>query len=172
MNSTKAESRAVASAAERTSARLKPLRIAVDQAPGEGEQERAEGAHGAALGRRRQPDEDRAEHEKDQQQRRHHDERHLPRQPRQQPPSRRELDEPVGGGDHEGHRNCRGEAEDHAIGAGIGLPRMSHQLASAEAAASSASEPSPRATLFPKADRLGRQTRCRLRGKVRDDAKT
>ena len=53
---------------------VEAVRVVVEPALDGGEDQRAERAHGAALGRRREADEDRAEHEEDQQERRHHHE--------------------------------------------------------------------------------------------------
>src|SRR5262249_5992768 len=76
------------------------------QVPGESslehsQNQRADWAHGAALGRRRHADEDRPEHEKDQSQRRHHDENDLLGEPRKQPQSQK----PAQQRDDEGNRD-------------------------------------------------------------------
>ena len=59
--------------------------LEIEAPPGQRHDQCAGSAHGAAFGRRRHAQEDRAQHEEDQRQRRNQHERHPLRHPRQQP---------------------------------------------------------------------------------------
>ena len=87
-----------------------PDQIPAQPALGGAEKQRAGGTHRAALGRRRNADEDRAEHQEDQEQRRHHHEGGLLRHGRQEAVSRELVEDPV----HDGHEEREQDAEEHA----------------------------------------------------------
>ena len=114
MKTTKAESLAVTSAAWR-------VRSQVSRRLMMREHQRAGRAHGAAFGRGRDADEDRAEHQEDQGQRRHHHEGDLLREARQEA----DLEEPVADPVH--HRDAEGEddADEHRQHDVVGAARAS-----------------------------------------------
>ncbi len=116
MKTTKAESFAVDSVGL-------PDQVPAQPALGGAENDRAGGAHRAAFGRRRDADEDRAQHQEDQEQRRHHHERGLLRHRGQEAEARELVDDPVQHGDEEREQDAEEHAEHDEIGAmRFGIP--------------------------------------------------
>ena len=141
-----------------------PDQVPAQAALGGAENDRAGGAHGAAFGRRRDADEDRAEHQEDQEQRRHHHERGLLRHRGQEAEAGKLVDDPVQHRDEE----CEQDAEEHAehdeVGAvGFGVPH--HEPAEDAACQEEHAQRNQAAAaiLFAEADRFRRQAGSRLR---------
>ena len=91
--------------------------VAVGDALCTGEQHGAYRAHGSALGRRGDADEDRAEHEEDEQQRRHHHEDDLLGERRQERRAADALQDCAQGRDEEREPDADREHEDDEVGA-------------------------------------------------------
>ena len=88
-----------------------PHQIETEAAFGDRQDQRADRAHRAAFGRRRNPEKNRAQHQEDQRQRRHQHDDHLLRQSRQEAKAERAVDERDGIGDHD----CRRRRPDALI---------------------------------------------------------
>ena len=125
------------------------------------ENERAGGTHRAALGRRRNADEDRAEHQEDQEQRRHHHERGLLRHLGQEAEAGELVDDPVQHRDEEREQDAVEHAENDEIGAmrfGVSHHEPAEDAAGEE---EHASETQPAAAvLLAESDRVRRQARA------------
>ena len=122
------------------------------------ERERPRGAHGAAFGRGRNADEDRAEHQKDQEQRRHHHKRHLLSQPGQKAEAEELVAQPVHDRDREREDDADEHRQHHVVGAmGVGAAHRQNGDRGAGGGEDGEGHEPARAIVLAESDRVGRQ---------------